>query len=393
MTATSDLSLAMVSTYPPTVCGIATYTASLVQSLSGRDAALPRSLGVVRLTDGMTPDAQHPVVFNHPTGARASLRTATKILNAYDVVSIQHEFGIYGGRDGGEVLELMSGLEVPTVVTLHTVLEEPTRHQGEIMKEMGAIAEQFVVMSETASHRLVDRYGVDQSRISVIAHGADPNFAGPSLVTGVRPLILTWGLIGPGKGLEWAIEAFSHLTDLTPLPRYVVAGATHPHVRRESGETYRQDLKELTARMELEDVVEFDDRYLSRDALAHLVRSADVVVLPYESVEQVTSGVLVEAIAASKPVVATPFPHAVELLTGGAGTIVPFGDPRGLAVALRQILSDRPVSTLMAQRARRLAAEWYWPTIGRKFAELASSVAAARIPYATPDSGRQRVAG
>ena len=393
MTTVTDLSLGIVSTYPPTVCGIATYTASLVQTLSARDVAPPRRLGVVRLTDGMTPDAGDPVVFNHRTGDKASLRIATETLNEYDVVSIQHEFGIFGGRDGAEVLELMSQLKVPTLVTLHTVLEEPTRHQRAIMDGMGTMTEQFVVMSETAAHRLVDRYGVEKSRISVIAHGADPNFAGPSLVTGDRPLIMTWGLIGPGKGLEWAIEAFSHLTDLAPLPRYLVAGATHPHVRRESGESYRHGLKELTARMDLEDVVEFDDRYFSRGELARLVRSADVVVLPYESVEQVTSGVLVEAIAASKPVVATPFPHAVELLTGGAGTIVPFGDPHALAKALRQILSDRGASTLMAQRARKLAAEWYWPTIGRKFAELASDVTAARMSYAAADSGRQRAAG
>jgi len=393
MTFGSDLSLGMVSTFPPTVCGIATYTASLVESLVVGEGERFGRIGVVRLTDEMTRDAGAPVVFNHRTGDRRSLRTAAGILSTYDTVSVQHEFGIYGGRDGAEVLDLMSSLEVPAVVTLHTVLSQPTPHQREITESLCTLAERIVVMSETACHRLVDRYGVDESRINVIAHGADPNFAGPSLVAGNRPLILTWGLIGPGKGLEWAIEAFSHLTDLRPLPRYLVAGATHPHVRRESGESYRRGLEELTVSMGLEETIEFDDRYMSRDELARLVRSTDVVVLPYESAEQVTSGVLVEAIAASKPVVATPFPHAVELLSTGAGAIVPFGDPHRLAGALRQILSDRGARSLMAQRARTLAADWYWPTVGERFAEMISGIVTTRTPHVRPSTERQLAAG
>jgi glycosyltransferase involved in cell wall biosynthesis len=392
MTSRLDPSLGIVSTFPPTVCGIASYTASLVQSLTGRKNAAHR-IGVVRLTDGLTPDTGSPVAFNHRPGDPTSLRTAAAILNTYDAVSLQHEFGIYGGRDGVEVLDLMPRLEVPMVVTLHTVLSEPTAHQRWILENICTLAERIVVMSETASRRLVECYGVDERQISVIAHGADPAFAGPSLVTGNRPLILTWGLIGPGKGLEWAIEAFAHLTDLEPLPRYLIAGATHPHVLRESGESYRQSLKDLTMSLGLGEIIEFDDRYMSRTALARLVRSTDVVVLPYESAEQVTSGVLVEAIAASKPVVATPFPHAIELLADGAGGIFPFGDPGRLAEELRHIVSNHETRSLMSRRARELAADWYWPAIGERFAEMVSSVVANDTTYATPSSGRQLVAG
>ena len=147
---------------------------------------------------------------------------------------------------------------------------------------------------------LVDLYGVDPDRISVIPHGADPGFAGPSLVKDGAPLILTWGLIGPGKGLEWAIRALEDLSDMRPLPRYLIAGATHPEVKRTSGESYRDSLTTLTRSLGLDPLVRFDDRYLDRQSLARLVRSADVVVLPYESADQVTSGVLVEAIAASR---------------------------------------------------------------------------------------------
>jgi glycosyltransferase involved in cell wall biosynthesis len=165
------------------------------------------------------------------------------------------------------------------------------------------------------------------------------------------------------------------LVDLKPRPRYLIAGATHPRVRESAGETYRESLIELVRVHGLEDVVEFDDRYLDRDALARLVRRADFVVLPYESVEQLTSGVLVEAIAASKPVIATAFPHAVDLLTDGAGIVVPHQDIGALAAAIRRLATDRPLRSVMAREAQRLAARWYWPEIGRRFGAMMGTIA------------------
>jgi glycosyltransferase involved in cell wall biosynthesis len=232
-------------------------------------------------------------------------------------------------------------------------------------------------MSETASARLLHRYDVEPNKVEVIPHGADALFAGPSLVAGNRPLLLTWGLIGPGKGLETVIEAFADLVDLEPRPRYLIAGATHPNVRASSGESYREGLFSMARRFGLEDMIEFDNRYLDRKTLARLVRSADMVVLPYASVEQVTSGVLVEAIAAAKPVIATQFPHAVELLSGGVGVTVPHGDPAALGAALRQLLNDRALTTQMANKARLLADGWYWPTIGQRFGSMMSEIAKA----------------
>ena len=386
----SDPSIGFVSTFPPTVCGIASYTESLVEAIGDKRIANPT--GVVSLDASPTDGCVAPVVMHHRTGNRASLRDATTILNTFGSVSIQHEFGIWGQRDGVEVLDFISRLSVPTAVTLHTVLGEPTRNQRAITESICSLTERIVVMSQTASNRLIERYGVDPDRISVIPHGADPGFAGPSLATGNRPLILTWGLIGPGKGLEWAIRALTEIADMRPLPRYLIAGATHPHVRQDSGETYRTSLVALTQSLGLGSMVEFDDRYLDRRSLARLVRSADAVVLPYESSEQVTSGVLVEAIAASKPVVATQFPHAVELLSGGAGAVVPFGEPHLLGAKLRQVLSDRPTRDSMKLRTRLLAANWYWPTIGEQFAGVMSDIVATPALYAPPSRGRQHVA-
>ena len=388
MSSYSDPSIGLVSTFPPTVCGIASYTASLV----GAIASTGTPTGVVSLGDTSC-NRGSSVVMHHRTGDRASMRRATAILDSYDTVSIQHEFGIWGRRDGVEVLDFMSGLSVPSAVTLHTVLREPTQSQRDITEKITGLAERLVVMSQTASTRLVEIYGVDPDRISVIPHGADPGFAGPSLATGNRPLILTWGLIGAGKGLEWAIRALDDIADMRPLPRYLIAGATHPEVKRASGETYRESLKELIKSLELGSMVDFDDRYLDRRSLARLVRSADVIVLPYESAEQVTSGVLVEAIAASKPVIATRFPHAVELLSGGVGAVVPYGKPHVLGAKLRELLSDRPTRDDMRSRARQLATGWYWPTIGARFTEMMSDIASGSEPYASIGSGRQRATG
>jgi glycosyltransferase involved in cell wall biosynthesis len=377
-------SIGFVSTYPPTVCGLATYTASLLKAI-GAGRRSQAGLGVVALGDRPEKIAAPEVAFNHQNGNGSSLEMAVRVLNSYDAVSIQHEFGIFGGTDGEEVIDLISKLTVPTAVTFHTVLDDPTTHQRAIIDRLAAEADRIVVMSQTASRRLVLRYGIDRNHIEVIPHGADPRFAGPSLVTGDRPLALTWGLIGPGKGLESAIEAMADLADLSPLPRYLIAGATHPHVREASGETYRQSLVSLVRSLGLEDLIEFDDRYLDRETLARMVRSADLVVLPYESVEQVTSGVLVEAIAASKPVIATRFPHAVELLSEGAGITVPHGDIGALSAALRLLLVDRRLTSRMAMESQRLVDRWFWPAIGQRFGQMMS-----RLAQTGRSAGRRR---
>ena len=371
-----DPSIGFVSTYPPTVCGLASFTASLLNAVAG-DRGTRSGLGVVDLNDGAPVAPNMDVAFHHRTGNSPSLARAIEVLNTFDTVSIQHEFGIYGGADGVEVLDLVAGLRVPVAVTLHTVLDRPSERQRAIVKRLADYASRMIVMSETASRRLIDGHQIDPDLIDVIPHGVDEIFAGPSLVTGDRPLVLTWGLIGPGKGLEWAIEAMAGLSDLHPRPPYLIAGATHPHVLQAGRDTYRESLVDLVRHYGLEDTVEFDDRYLTRDSLAKMVRSADVVVLPYESLEQVTSGVLVEAIAAAKPVVATRFPHAVELLEGGAGVTVSHGDPAALSRALRRVLTDPRSMASMGREAQRLADGWYWPTIGRRYGLLMSDLAAA----------------
>ena len=222
-------SIAFVSTYPPTSCGLATFTAALRGAIAdgrGSDAGL----GVVSLVDSHLGKLNSDVVHEHLNGDRASLGGAIAALNAFDAVFVQHEYGIYGGRDGSEVLDLLSGLEIPAVVTLHTVLSQPSPSQRSILEKVVALAERTIVMSDTARRWLVNGYRVDPAKVQVVPHGANASLGGPSLANGSRPVVLTWGLIGPGKGLELAIDAFAGLKDLRPLPRYVILGKTHPKV-------------------------------------------------------------------------------------------------------------------------------------------------------------------
>jgi glycosyltransferase involved in cell wall biosynthesis len=368
-------SIAFLSTYPPTSCGLATFTQSLRSAVAeGRGSEA--GLGVVSVVDGPLGNPNPHVVHEHLNGDRTSLADAIKALNSFDATFVQHEYGIYGGPDGSEVLDLLSGLTIPAVVTLHTVLSQPSPSQRSILEQVVALAERTIVMSQTAHRRLVDGYRVEPARVRVVPHGAriSPRSLPPA--SGTRPVVLTWGLIGPGKGLEMAIDAVAGLQDIRPLPRYIILGKTHPKVQASQGDAYLEGLVARVHDLGLDDVVEFDGRYLNTDELAATVGRADIVVLPYESTEQVTSGVLVEALAAGKPVVATAFPHAVELLASGAGIVVPHGDPIALTAALQRVLTRSSLAARMATEAELIGSTLHWPAIAHQYDEMARKLAA-----------------
>jgi glycosyltransferase involved in cell wall biosynthesis len=367
-----------VSTFPPTQCGLATFTAAL------RSAMLHSSMDegwVVRLVDTPAPRPGDEVVAQLISNDSTSLRLAAEQLNLCDVVIMQHEYGIYGGADGSEILHLLDEVRVPCIVILHTVLTDPTPHQRRVLESVVAKADAVVVMTMTARERLAARYAVDMTMVRVIAHGApalQTTMAEPTFRTG-EFTVLTWGLLGPGKGIEWGIEAMTMLRDVRPMPRYVVAGQTHPKVLLDEGEAYRDRLREQVRRAELGAWVRFDGHYRSASSLASLVRSADVVLLPYDSTEQVTSGVLTEAVAAGKPVVATRFPHAAEVLAGGAGLLVPHRDPVAIAAALRSVITRGDVMTRMTAAAAATAPQLLWPVIAEQYRELAGRLILASV--------------
>ncbi|MDP1713012.1 MAG: glycosyltransferase [Candidatus Nanopelagicaceae bacterium] len=364
-----------VSTYPPTHCGIATFSNSLMNAI--RDLA-SHTASIVRLVDTGANEAERSaspeILCTLHAGNPESIANAIAALNGMDIAVIQHEFGIYGGVDGSEVLDIIKGLRIPSIVVVHTVLIAPTWHQRIVFTQLTRSASAVVTMSKTARDLLVSKYSVVPSKIFVLPHGAPafPDVKAEDLSS--RPLILTWGLIGDGKGIEWGIEAMNRLRDLDPAPRYLVAGRTHPKVLEREGEAYREGLQSRIEKLDLTDSIELSAEYLSDGELAKLVASASVVLLPYDSTEQMTSGVLIEAVTAGRPVVATRFPHAVELLADGVGLVVPHHDPDAIALALRTILQDSAVAAAFSQRAKEIGAELLWPSVAARYVKLARAL-------------------
>lgn len=373
------VSVGFLSTYPPTQCGLATFTAALAHHMGGA----AHGVGVVRVVDSPGPRPAPEVVGHVVNGSPSSARDAAALLDGFDVVVVQHEYGIFGGRDGRDVLALVDSLHAPVVVVLHTVLVDPSRSQRDILVALMARAAHLVTMTETARDRLLEHYAADPAKVSVVQHGApDHRDIGPGIRAALpvdrRATVLTWGLLGPGKGIEWAVQAMPALRDLDP--RYLVLGRTHPKVLEHSGDGYRRGLVRLAAEHDVSDIVEFEDSYLDTTSLAGIVAAADVVLLPYDSREQVTSGVLIEAVAAGRPVVSTSFPHALELLGDGTGLLVPREDPAAIAAALRRVLTEPATAARMTRLAEARAPELVWPAVASRYREIAAAVVARTTP-------------
>jgi len=365
----------ILSTFPPTQCGLATFSSALATHLIEAGA----DVSVVRLVDSRQPPV--PLVSHQlVTGAPDEARAAAAALNACDVALVQHEYGIYGGPDGVDVLDVLARVRVPVITVLHTVLARPTPHQHEVLARVVAASSVTVTMTEAGRQELIAGWGVDPESVTVIAHGARDNQAGAGSDGRLHPapVVLTWGLLGEGKGIEWALEALAGLTDLRPRPTYRIVGQTHPKVLEHSGEAYRHRLERLVDRLDLGALVQLDDRYLDVPTLQRIVAAADVVLLPYDSPDQVTSGVLTEAVVAGKPVVSTAFPHAVELLSGGAGLLVPRRGPAAIRTALRRVLTEPGLAAAMGAASRGLAPGLLWSAVAGQYIDLGAGLLRAR---------------
>jgi glycosyltransferase involved in cell wall biosynthesis len=368
-------SFSFLSTFPPTRCGLATFTESLAAAVtsSGRDSAR-----IVRVVDDLD-DASPSVVGSRTTivgdlrvDEPESVAAAARTLSMSDVVVVQHEYGIYGSDDGSVVVGLMRALTAPSIVVLHTVLEAPTDNQRLVLQQVAAAATAVVVMTESARDLLAVHYDVDMRHVSVIAHGADSWDLSRIVPCADRLTMLSWGLIGPGKGLEWGIRAVPLLADVYPEVHYEILGETHPKVVAHEGEAYRERLTLLAADLGVGDRVHFVDRYLDRAGVAARIAAADLVLLPYDSRTQITSGVLVESIAAGTHVVATAFPHALELLPGtDLGSVVAHESPSEIADAVRRFAS-RPAPVADAPAEPVLDTSWH--AVAERYRLLVSTI-------------------
>jgi polysaccharide biosynthesis protein PslF len=370
-------SVALVGTYPPTACGLATFTSNLRAAISppgsGWDAK------VVRILDRWEPERCPHVVAHWVAGDHASLARALDVLASFDAVLLQHEYGVFPGADGEQVLDLVAGVQAPLVAVVHTALQDPSPRQRAILDRVIDAAAVVVVQSEAARQRILSVHGRDPDEVVTIPHGAAENFTGPTRACIPRPSVLTWGLLSPGKGIEHGIAALARLEPHSPAVSYIVAGRTHPKVRAAHGERYRQFLQARARELGVADRVRFDGGYYDWDSLRALVRSVNVVLLPYESRDQASSGVLVEAVASGRPVVATRFPHAEELLADGAGILVDHGDVDAIAAALARVLDEPGLAERMAAAARRAARRLLWPVVGDGYRQLIDRAVRERV--------------
>ncbi len=336
--------VALVGNFPPRRCGIATYTQDSWTALSASPWA--PAVDVYAIDDGRVDGYGNEIAMLIPESDPVAYADAADAIMASgaEVAWIQHEFGIFGGDAGAYLLTLVNRLTIPVVVTLHTVLESPNPAQARVMKALLERADRVVVMAEKGREILVRCHGADPATIEVVAHGVpdrpyEPtSLAKARLGLGDRPLLLTFGLLSPDKGVEDMIEALPAVREACPALRYVVLGATHPHLA--GGPAFRDRVTARVAELGLSDNVEFVDRFVELDELLDWLAAADVYVTPYRNPAQITSGTLSYAVALGKPVVSTPFVHAAEILADGAGLLVPFGDRDALGRAVAGLLTD-----------------------------------------------------
>lgn len=372
--------VAFVSTYPPTMCGLATFTASLRGAID-ENRGNKGDLDVVELIEGTRQSPRRPeVVATLDPADPFSLRMAADRLSTYDAVILQHEYGIWGPNMGQPVVDLVNRLNTNLITTLHTVLPSPTRAQEYIIEAMWTRSAYTVVPTQAARDLLATRYSLDSRSLIVIPHGTDPFLRSVArlrrfMTSDIRPpRLLTWGLIGPGKGLEWSIRAVGQLKTHHPDISYTIAGKTHPKVLLNEGEAYRRFLERLVSEMGLEDNVRFIDDYISSGLLRDLLTGTGLVVLPYDSTDQIVSGVLVEAIAANVPVVATAFPHAVELAEAGAVEAVPHREPEAIAQSVGRLLETPFAWEQMVKAQRTVASGFDWGHVAEEYERLVDDV-------------------
>ena len=373
--------IAMVSTFPPTQCGIATFAESLTRAITHAGA----SVEMVDLPGGPeTPP--HDAILHRHRGFQ-DLPVTAYLLDSFDVVILQHEFGIWDGPDGSGIVDLIGSLATPVLTVLHTVPSVATGGQRHVLQRVLDLSDAIVVLSHSAYRRLVQDFAVRPGTLMMIPHGATAlwHLRRPD-ENGAAPRMLTWGLLGQGKGLEWGIRAMALLRDRGVTGEYVIAGATHPNVRRAEGELYRQSLLDLARKLGVSGSVSLAEEYLSDDGLGQLISESSLFLLPYDSREQITSGVLVEAIAAGGPVVATRFPHAAELLGTGAGVLVDHRDPIAIADAVEHIVRDGEASERMRERSRALAADLDWSRVAQSYISLADGLWRGHQIADEPDS-------
>ena len=395
-------SIAFIGSYVPRRCGIATYTADLRTAVAGH---LPdTACNVVPLNDGHARyDYPGEVAFEIRADDSTTYERAAAFLNLrnVDVVSLQHEYGIFGGNAGSHVLDLLGTLRAPVHTTLHTVLARPSPAQRRVMDEVIHLSARLAVMTARGRTLLHEVHRVSLDRIDVIPHGIpdmpflDPDIHKQRLGLATRRVLLTFGLLSPSKGIEHAIDALPEIVSRHPDAIYVVLGATHPHLIAAEGERYRDSLQRRAALLGIAEHVVFHDRYADLPELLSFLGAADVYLTPYLNEDQITSGTLAYAFGCGTPVVSTPYWHAQELLADGHGVLVPFGACTAIATAVCDLLGDDARRNALRTRSWQLGRQMVWSAVAERFTAAfrsarASAIVKPRQPGASPPARRPR---
>ncbi len=378
----TDLSIAFVGTYPPRRCGIATFTRDLSDAVIAADRRVRAT--VLAMSDAGRIDP-------YPQRVRLEIRKeikddyarAAEFVNSSDtrLVSIQHEYGIFGGEDGSYILDFfLTRLREPAIVTLHTVLERPTLSQRAIVQGMAERCERLVVMSELALDLLKKSYDISRDITELIPHGIPNLPAGErdrhkaSLGISGRRVLLTFGLLSPKKGIETVLRALPSLIDRFPDLIYLVVGVTHPEIKRHSGEQYRQALEREAESLGVRKNVVFRNQFVDQSELCRYLQAADVYITPYLDEQQIASGTLAYAMGSGAAIVSTPYWYAKELLSEGRGRLFGFGDVDELTDILETLLVDEAERARIQRSAYRFARQMTWPTVGEAYVRLVRHV-------------------
>lgn len=368
--------IAFLGNYPPRLCGIATFTKDLCEAIAGVEPGADCFVSSVN-------DRSEGYVYSSRVRCELmekdvdSYRRAADYLNFHhaDVLSVQHEFGIYGGASGSHLLALLKEIRMPVVTTLHTVLLEPNAVQKQVMQELAMRSDRLVVMAKKGAEILQSVYNISSEKIDIIPHGIpDMPFCESSIYKeqfGVadRTVLLTFGLLGPGKGIEYAIQALPEIVKRHPNVVYLVLGATHPNLLAREGERYRLSLERLAEELGMKDHVIFYNRFVTQADLKEFIGATDVYITPYLNEAQITSGTLAYVFGAGKAVVSTKYWHAQELLAEDRGVLVGFRDSQAIAQGVIDLLDEQERMKKIRIDAYALGQEMRWPAVGRKYME------------------------
>lgn len=373
--------IALIGNYPPRKCGIATFTHDLNTGIKKNGV----KTAVVAINDGLNKYAYSPdVVFEIEQNELAAYINAASYLNTnnFDAVILQHEFGIFGGKDGRHIIQLLKRLRMPVVTTLHTVLDNPSANQRQVLNEIAHISDKMISISQKGVELLSDVYEVPAVKSVHIHHGVHK-----IAVEGVKPLrkklgvenkkvLLTFGLLSKNKSIEVVINALPEVIKKHPEIVYIVLGATHPHVLKSEGEEYRHSLVRRVTKLGLEKNVIFINRFVSNEELYTYLRLCDIYVIPYLGEKQISSGTLIYTMGAAKPIISTPFWYATEMLADNRGMLFDFNNSVQLSERITELLDDKSKRTTIAKNAFALAEKCYWPNIGKKYIRLLKDVVA-----------------